>query len=75
MMAFRTIKALIAAAAGGTAFAVGVVLVGLALLVLFVIPGGLELLLLKFVRARRWLRRARAWVLRTNSRTRQDPVC
>jgi hypothetical protein len=65
MMALRTIKALIAAAAGGTAFAVGVVLVGLALLVLFVIPGGLEILMLEFVRARRWSRRARAWLLRT----------
>jgi hypothetical protein len=74
MMALRTIKALIAAAAGGTAFAVGVVLVGLALLVLFVIPGGLEILTLKFVRARRWSRRARAWLLRTNSRTRKNPV-
>jgi len=74
MMALRTIKALIAAAAGGTAFTFGVVLVGLALLVLFVIRGGLEILTLKFVRARQWSRRARAWVLRSNSRTRKDPV-
>ena len=65
MTALRTIKDLAAAAAGGTAFAVGVLLVGLTLLVLFVIPGGLEILTLKFVRARRWSRRARAGLLRT----------
>ena len=74
MTALRAIKDLTAAAVGGTAFAVGVLLVGLAVLVLFVIPGGLELLTLEFVRARRWSRRARAWLLRTNSRTRKDPV-
>jgi hypothetical protein len=74
MMALRTIKDLAAAAAGGTALAVGAVLVGLAFLVLFVIPGGLEILTLEFVRARRWSRRARAWLLRTNSRTRKNPV-
>ena len=74
MTALRIIKDLGAAAAGGTAFAVGVLLVGLAVLVLFFIPGGLEFLTLKFVRARRWSRRARAWLLRTNSRTRKDPV-
>jgi hypothetical protein len=74
MTALRIIKDLAAAAAGGTAFAVGVVLVGLALLVLFAIPGGLEILMLEFVRARRWSRRARAWLLQTNSRTRKDPV-
>ena len=74
MTAFQIIKGLAAAAAGGTAFAVGVVLLGLALLVLFAIPGGLEILTLEFVRARRWSRRARAWLLRTNSRTRKDPV-
>jgi len=74
MTALRTIKDLAAATAGGTALAVGAVLVGLALLILFVIPGGLEILTLEFVRARRWLGRARAWLLRTNSRTRKDPV-
>lgn len=74
MTALRIIKDLAAAAAGGTAFAVGALLVGVALLVLFVIPGGLEILTLHIVRARRWSRRARAWLLRTNSRTRKDPV-
>jgi len=69
MTALRAIKDLAAAAAGGTALAAGAVLVGLALLVLFVVPGGLEILTLEFVRARRWSRRARAWLLRTNSRT------
>ena len=69
MTAFRPIKDLAAVAAGGTALAAGAVLVGLALLVLFVVPGGLEILTLEFVRARRWPRRARAWLLRTNSRT------
>lgn len=74
MTALRTIKDLAAATAGGTAFAVGALLVGLALLVLFVIPDGLEILTPQVVRARRWSRRARAWLLRTNSRTRKDPV-
>ena len=51
MTALRAIKDLAAAAAGGTAFAAGALLVALALVVLFVIPGGLEILTLKFVQA------------------------
>ena len=74
MTALRAIKDLAAAAAGGTAFAAGALLVALALVVLFVIPGGLEILTRKFVHARRWSRRVRAWLLRTNSRTRKAPV-
>jgi hypothetical protein len=66
MIALRTIKDLTTAVAGGAALAAGAVVVGLAFLVLFVIPGGLEILTLNYVRARRWLRRAQARLLRMN---------
>jgi hypothetical protein len=64
MTALRTIKDLAAAAAGGTAFAVGVLLVGLAILVLFfigaVVVGAVSILAVftgvGLLRMRNWAR-------------------
>ena len=58
--------------AGGTALAGVGALVALAVLVLFVIPGGLGILTIEFGRVRRWLRRARKNLMGTNPEPRQE---
>jgi hypothetical protein len=58
MTAFRTIKSLLAITASGTVFAGLVALVAAAVLVLFVIPGGLGILTIECDRLKGWLRRA-----------------
>lgn len=61
-----TIKSLIAAAAGGTALVIGAVVLALAVLVLFVIPGGVGILTIEWERAKAWLGRACAFLLGKN---------
>ena len=74
MIALRTIKGLIAAAAGGTALVIGAVVLALAVLVLFVIPGGVGILTIEWERATRWLRRACAYLLRKNPPPKQESL-
>ncbi|MBI4325576.1 MAG: hypothetical protein HY674_09965 [Chloroflexi bacterium] len=74
MNALRAIKSLIAVAAGGTALLIGVVVVTLAVLLLFVIPGGLGILTIEWERATRWLRRACAYLLRKNPPLKQQSL-
>ncbi len=72
MIALRTMKDLIAAAAGGTALVIGAVVVALAVLVLFVIPGGLGILTIEWERAKGRLGRACAYLLRKNPPLKQQ---
>lgn len=72
MTAFRAIKSLLAITASGAGFAGLVVLVAAAVLVLFVIPGGLGILTIEFERLKRWLRRACGWLWRTNRELKQE---
>lgn len=58
MIALRTLKSLLGMFTGGAVVAAMVALVGIALLVLFVIPGGLGILTIEYDRLQRWLRRA-----------------
>jgi len=74
MTALRTIKSLIAAAAGGTALVIGAVVVALAVVVLFVIPGGVGILTLEWERATRWLRCTRAFLLGKNPPLKQPSL-
>jgi len=66
MTAFRTIKSLFGLTASGTVLAGLVALAAAAVLVLFVIPGGLGILTIEFERLKRWLRRACACLVRKN---------
>jgi hypothetical protein len=68
MNTLRAIKVLIAAAAGGTT------LVALAVLVLFVIPGGVGILTIEWERAKIWLRRIRALLLGKNPLLKQQSL-
>jgi len=63
MNALRAIKSLIMAAAGGTTLVIGAVVVALAVLVLFVIPGGVGILTIEWERGKGWLGRACACLL------------
>jgi hypothetical protein len=74
MIAFRIIKGLIAAAAGGTALLIATVGVALAVMVLVLIPGGIGILTLEWERATRWLRRARECLLGRNPRRKQPDL-
>jgi hypothetical protein len=65
-------KSVLTMAVAGTTLAGLTALVALAVLVLFVIPGGLGILTIEFGRVRRWLRRARAFLLRTSAETQQE---
>jgi hypothetical protein len=66
MTVFRTIKSLLAITAGGAAFAGLAAFVAAAVLVMFVIPGGLGILTIEFDRLKRWLRHVCGWLWRTN---------
>lgn len=74
MNALESIKNLIAAAAGGTALVIGAVVLALAVLVLFVIPGGVGILTLEWERAKAWLGRACAFLLGQNSPMKQPSL-
>jgi hypothetical protein len=65
-------KSLLTMAAAGTTLAGLAALVALAVLVLFVIPGGLGISTIEFGRIRRWLRRARKNLMRTNPKPKQE---
>ncbi len=64
-------KSVLTMAVAGTTLAGLAALVALAVLVLFVIPGGLGILTIEFGRVRRWLRRARTKLMRNNPRPKQ----
>ena len=74
MTAFRTIKSLLAITAGGAVFAGLVALVAAAILVLFVIPGGLGILTIEWERAKTSLGRACACLLRRNPPLKQQSL-
>lgn len=74
MNSLRGIKSLIAAAAGSTTLAVGAVVLALAVLVLFVIPGGVGILTLEWERAKSWLGRACAFLLGKNPPLKQQSL-
>ena len=63
MIALKTIKWLLVAAAAGPVLTVAATAIVVLLLVLVLLPGGLEILLLEWARARRWLvgLTARCW--------------
>ena len=63
MTIFRIVKSLLTITAGGAVFAGLVALVAAAVLVLFVIPGGLGILTIEFERLKRWLRRMSRWLI------------
>ena len=65
-------KSVLTMAVAGTTLAGLATLVALAVLVLFVIPGGLGILTIEFGRIRRWLRRARKNLMRTNPKPTQE---
>jgi len=65
-------KSVLTMALAGTTLAGLATLVALAVLVLFVIPGGLGILTIEFGRVRRWLRRARRNLMRTNPKPKQE---
>jgi hypothetical protein len=66
MTIFRSVKSLLTITAGGAVFAGLVALVAVAVLVLFVIPGGLGILTIEFGRLKRWLRRLSRWLMKAN---------
>ena len=65
-------KSVLTMAAAGTTLAGLTALAALAVLVLFVIPGGLGILTIEFGRVRRWLRRARKNLMRKNPKPKQE---
>jgi len=65
-------KSVLTMALAGTTLAGLAALVALAVLVLFVIPGGLGILTIEFGRVRRWLRRARKNLMRKNPKPKQE---
>jgi hypothetical protein len=74
MNSLQDIKSLIAAAAGGAALVIVAVVVALAVLVLFVIPGGVGILTIEWERAKGWLRRTRAFLFGQNSPMKQPSL-
>jgi hypothetical protein len=72
MIALKSIKGLIAATAAGMALVIGAVVVALAVLVLFVIPGGVGILTIEWERATRWLRRVCAFLTGKNPALKQQ---
>jgi len=60
MTTLKHIKRVVIAVAGGTVFALGIVLIVLPGPAFLVIPAGLAILAIEFAWARRWLRSARA---------------
>jgi hypothetical protein len=74
MNTLRAIKVLIAAAAGGTTLVIVAGVVALAVLVLFVIPGGVGILTIEWERAKIWLRRIRALLLGKNPLLKQQSL-
>jgi hypothetical protein len=65
-------KSVLTMALAGTTLAGLAALVALAVLVLFVIPGGLGILTIEFGRVRRWLRRARKNLMRANPKPKEE---
>jgi hypothetical protein len=67
-------KSVLTIAVAGTTLAGLAALVALAVLVLFVIPGGLGILTIEFERVRWWLRRARKRLMRTDPKPKQEII-
>lgn len=67
-------KSVLTMAVAGTTLAGLAALVALAVLVLFVIPGGLGILAIEFERVRCWLRRARRNLMGTNPKPKQEII-
>ncbi len=65
-------KNLLTMTATGTALAGLTVLVAVVVLVLFVIPGGLGILMIEYERVTRWLRQARESCWRTSRTTKSN---
>jgi hypothetical protein len=65
---------LLTMAATGTGLAGLAVLVALAVLVLFVIPGGLGILTIEYERVTRWLRQVRGYLWRTNRGPKEERI-
>jgi len=70
----RAINSLIAAAAGGTTLVIVAVVLALAVLVLFVIPGGVGILTIEWEQAKNWLGRTRALLLGKNPLLKQQSL-
>ena len=64
MTALQQIKRVVIAVVGGTVVAIGIVLIVLPGPAFLVIPAGLAILAIEFAWARRWLRSARAVLMR-----------
>jgi hypothetical protein len=67
-------KSMLTMAVAGTALAGLGALVALAVVVLFVIPGGLGILTIEFGRVRRWWRRARKHLMRTTPKPKPEII-
>lgn len=67
-------KSVLTMAVAGTTLAGLAALVAVAVLILIVIPGGLGILTIEFRRVRRWLRRARRILMRTNPKPKQEII-
>jgi hypothetical protein len=67
-------KSVLTMAVAGTTLAGLAALVAVAVLILIVIPGGLGILTIEFGRVRRWLRRARRILMRTNPKPKQEII-
>ena len=74
MTILRAIKNLLTIVAGGTVYASFLLLLAAAVLVLFVIPGGLGILTLELERLKRGLRRSFAFLVRAKSESRPESV-
>ena len=74
MTILRAIKNLLTIVGGGTVFAGFLLLLAAAVLVLFVIPGGLGILTLELERLKRWLRRSFEFLVRAKFEARPESV-
>ena len=67
-------KSVLTMAVAGTTLAGLTALVAVAVLILIIIPGGLGILTIEFERVRRWLRRARKSLMRTDPKPRREII-
>jgi hypothetical protein len=67
-------KHVLTMAVAGTTLAGLAALVAVAVLILIIIPGGLGILTIEFERVRRWLRRARKRLMRTDPKPKQEII-
>jgi len=62
MITMKHVKRMVIAVVGGTVLALGIALIVLPGPAFLVIPAGLAILAIEFAWAKRWLRKARAWM-------------